>query len=135
MTHEARAAKLNTGAIDVEANAAHTVARIDIPMVGEGTDSVSNAALDKLRNDILPATIGKVDGAEYAVTGNTAISPDQNSLLKSKAPIVFGFVLVFAFLLLLVSFRSIVIAAKAIVLNLLSVAAAYGVIVATFQWG
>jgi uncharacterized membrane protein YdfJ with MMPL/SSD domain len=129
------AAKLNTGAIDVEANPSHTVARVDIPLVGKGTDSVSNAALGKLRNDILPATIGKVDGADYAVTGNTAASADQNALLKRKAPIVFGFVLVFAFILLLVSFRSIVIALKAIVLNLLSVAAAYGVLVVVFQWG
>jgi len=69
------------------------------------------------------------------VTGITAQSVDQNSLLKRKAPIVFGFVLIFAFLLLLVAFRSIVIALKAIVLNLLSVGAAYGVLVLTFQCG
>jgi uncharacterized membrane protein YdfJ with MMPL/SSD domain len=119
----------------MEVNPSHTVARVDIPLVGEGTDTESNAALRKLRNDILPATIGQVGGAEYAVTGTTAISADQNSLLKRKAPIVFGFVLVFAFALLLVTFRSIVIALKAIVLNLLSVGAAYGVLVAVFQWG
>ena len=129
------AAGLNTGSIDVEVNSAHTVARVNIPLVGKGTDALSMTALDKLRNQILPATIGKVDGAEYAVTGATAISADQNSLLKAKAPIVFAFVLVFAFALLLVTFRSIVIAAKAIVLNLLSVGAAYGVLVAVFQWG
>ena len=129
------AAELNTGSIDVDTNAAHTVARIDIPLVGRGTDSVSMAALRTLRNDILPSTIGKVAGAQWAVTGTTAISADQNSLLKRKAPLVFGFVLVFAFLLLLVTFRSIVIAVKAIVLNLLSVGAAYGVLVAVFQWG
>src|SRR5207247_1291646 len=87
------------------------------------------------RNDILPATIGTVKGAEYAVTGPTANSADENALLKRKAPIVFGFVLLFAFALLLVSFRSVVIALKAIVLNLLSVGAAYGVLVAVFQWG
>jgi putative drug exporter of the RND superfamily len=129
------AARLNTGSIDVETNAAHTVARVDIPLVGKGTDSVSNAALRTLRNDILPSTIGKVAGAEYGVTGPTAASADQNALLKQKAPIVFGFVLIFAFLLLLVTFRSIVIAMKAIVLNLLSVGAAYGVLVIVFQWG
>ena len=55
--------------------------------------------------------------------------------MKTSAPLVFGFVLLFAFLLLLVSFRSIVVAIKAIVLNLLSVGAAYGMLVATFQWG
>ena len=67
------------------------------------------------------------------MTGDTAQSRTRTTLLKSKAPIVFGFVLVFAFLLLLVAFRSIVIALKAIVLNLLSVAAAYGVLVLVFQ--
>jgi uncharacterized membrane protein YdfJ with MMPL/SSD domain len=128
-------AGLATGSIDVEANKAHTVARVDIPLVGKGTDGESNAALAKLRNEILPATIGKVDGADFAVTGVTAASQDQNSLLKQKAPLVFAFVLVFAFLLLLVTFRSVVIAGKAIVLNLLSVGAAYGVLVAVFQWG
>jgi uncharacterized membrane protein YdfJ with MMPL/SSD domain len=124
-----------TGAIDVEVNPAHTVARVDLPLAGKGTDDVSMKALDTLRNDILPTTIGKIDGAEYGVTGPTAASADQNALLKSKAPIVFAFVLVFAFALLLVTFRSLVIAAKAIVLNLLSVGAAYGVLVAVFQWG
>jgi uncharacterized membrane protein YdfJ with MMPL/SSD domain len=129
------AAGINSGSIDEAINPSHTIARVDIPLVGKGTDSKSNAALRTLRNDILPTTIGKVKGAEYAVTGPTANSADQNTLLKSKAPIVFGFVLVLAFALLLVSFRSIVIALKAILLNLLSVGAAYGVLVAVFQWG
>jgi uncharacterized membrane protein YdfJ with MMPL/SSD domain len=129
------AAGLSSGSIDTEVNPAHTVTRIDIPLVGKGTDDVSMNALDQLRNNILPATIGKVAGAEYGVTGPTAASADQNALLKSKAPIVFGFVLVFASILLLVTFRSVVIAAKAIVLNLLSVGAAYGVLIAVFQWG
>jgi uncharacterized membrane protein YdfJ with MMPL/SSD domain len=123
------------GPIEVDVNKSHTVARVTIPLAGEGTDAASNAALRTLRNDVLPATVGKVSGATYAVTGPTAMSADENALLKQKAPIVFGFVLVFAFILLLVSFRSIVIALKAIVLNLLSVGAAYGVLVAVFQWG
>src|SRR6266705_3368908 len=123
------------GPVVVEVNPSHSVARVSIPLAGKGSDSVSNAALDTLRNKILPVTVGKVSGATYAVTGPTAQSVDENVLLKQKAPIVFGFVLVFAFILLLVSFRSIVIAVKAIVLNLLSVGAAYGVLVAVFQWG
>jgi uncharacterized membrane protein YdfJ with MMPL/SSD domain len=129
------AAGLNSDSIDMEFNKAHTVDRIDIPLVGKGTDSTSLAALHELRNDILPATIGKVGGAEYGVTGPTAASADENALLKQKAPIVFGFVLVLAFALLLVTFRSLVVAVKAIVLNLLSVGAAYGLLVAVFQWG
>ena len=84
---------------------------------------------------MLPATIGKVAGVEYAVTGETASSKDWTDAMKSSVPLVFGFVLAFAFLLLLVTFRSIVIPFKAILMNLLSVGAAMGVIVALFQWG
>jgi len=60
---------------------------------------------------------------------------DFDAALRGKAPLVFGFVLTFAFVLLLIAFRSLVIAAKAVVLNLLSVAAAYGVLVLVFQHG
>ena len=121
--------------IDVEVNASHDVARVTIPLAGKGFDDRANEALSALRGEILPATVGRVPGATFAVTGNTAQSADQNSLLKHKAPIVFAFVLTFAFALLLVAFRSIVIALKAILLNLLSVAAAYGVLVLLFQHG
>jgi uncharacterized membrane protein YdfJ with MMPL/SSD domain len=126
-----------SGPITVDVNRAGTAEEIQIPLDGNGTDRTSMAALSTLRNDLLPATIGKLPNATYAVTGGTAISADENSSLKHAWPVVFGFVLTFAFVLLLVSFRSIVIAAKAIVLNLLSVAAALGVIVLVFQdgWG
>jgi uncharacterized membrane protein YdfJ with MMPL/SSD domain len=123
------------GPVEVDLNADHTVARVAIPLDGNGVDATSNAALATLRNDLLPATLGKVSGVEYAVSGGTAASHDFNQAMKHSAPIVFGFVLGFAFLLLLFSFRSLVIAAKAIVLNLLSVGAAYGVLVAVFQYG
>src|ERR671927_698921 len=125
------------GPVEVDVDADHTVARVAIPLDGNGVDGTSNAALATLRNDFLPATVGKVPGVEYAVTGGTAASHDFNQAMKHSAPIVFGFVLAFAFLFLLVSFRSLVIAAKAIVLNLLSVGAAYGLMVLVFQrgWG
>ena len=79
--------------------------------------------------------MGSVADAEVAVGGFAAESKDFNDEMKSVAPYVFGFVLAFAFLLMLVAFRSIVIAAKAILLNLLSVAAAYGILVLVFQHG
>jgi putative drug exporter of the RND superfamily len=135
LTREALASGQMRKPITVDANAKHTVTRVTIPLVGSGTDARSTAALQTLRDRILPATIATVPGATYAVTGGTANSVDGNALLKHTWPIVFAFVLTFAFILLLVSFRSIVIAAKAIVLNLLSVAAAYGVLVAVFQYG
>jgi uncharacterized membrane protein YdfJ with MMPL/SSD domain len=123
------------GAISVDSNAAHTVGRIAIALPGNGTDGVSNHALLTLRGQLLPTTIGKMSGVSYGVTGPTAQSYDWNEMMKNSLPLVFGFVLTFAFLLLLASFRSLVIAAKAVVLNLLSVAAAYGVVVAVFQFG
>jgi len=121
--------------IIVDVNRDATVANMSIPVSGNGSDKTSEAALAALRSEILPPTIGTVAGAESGVTGFTAESKDSNDQLKSVAPIVFAFVLCFAFLLLLVAFRSIVIAAKAIVLNLLSVAAAYGILVLVFQHG
>ena len=118
-----------------EMNRDGTVAQVSLPLVGSGTDETSVAALEILRERILPRTVGAVDGVETGVTGFTAISVDYKEQTKSSAPWVFGFVLTFAFLLLLVSFRSIVIAFKAIVLNLLSISAAYGVLVLVFQHG
>ena len=121
--------------IDVDLNAAKTVAVVSIPVEGDGTDATSNQALAALRDEIIPQTLGTLAGAEVAVTGLTAQSKDFNEQMKTATPLVFGFVLLFAFGLMLVSFRSIVIAAKAVLLNLLSVAAAYGILVLVFQHG
>ncbi len=121
--------------VTVDVSRDHSTALVSIPMVGDGTNSVSEHALGTLRKRVIPATVGGVPGVTVAVTGTTAGSKDFNDLMKARAPIVFAFVLGFAFLLLLGAFRSLVIAAKAIVLNLLSVAAAYGILVAVFQWG
>jgi uncharacterized membrane protein YdfJ with MMPL/SSD domain len=119
----------------VDINKDATVANIAIPIDGEGTDAASNAALAALRDEIVPATVGALPNSESGVTGFTAGSADVTAQMKSKLPIVFAFVLLFAFALMLFAFRSLVIAAKAIVLNLLSVAAAYGVLVLVFQHG
>jgi RND superfamily putative drug exporter len=121
--------------ITTTVNPDHTVAQVDIPVTGDGTDSESTAALAQLRDELIPATIGRVPGASADVTGYTAESVDFNDTMKSHAPIVFVFVLSAAFLLLLFTFRSIVIPVKAIILNLLSVGAAYGVMVWIFQEG
>ncbi len=119
----------------LKVNSAHTVAEVDIPVVGDGSDSASGAALAQLRDTLIPATVGSVPDATAEVTGQTASSKDFNDTMKSHAPLVFAFVLSAAFLLLLVTFRSLVIPIKAIVLNLLSVGAAYGVLVWIFQYG
>jgi RND superfamily putative drug exporter len=121
--------------VTMEVNPDRTVTVVDVPVAGDGNDDTSYAALDELRDEIIPATIGGVDGATVNVTGDTASSSDFNDLMSSRVPIVFAFVLGLAFLLLLVTFRSIVIPLKAIVLNLLSVGAAYGVVTWVFQEG
>jgi RND superfamily putative drug exporter len=108
---------------------------VSIPMHGNGTDKTSEGALATLRDDVIPATLAKVGGVDVNVTGLTAGSKDFNDSLKSHLPIVFTFVLGLAFLLLLVTFRSIVVPIKAIALNLLSVGASYGVLTYVFQEG
>jgi uncharacterized membrane protein YdfJ with MMPL/SSD domain len=121
--------------ITVEINDDATVADIAVPIDGKGTDAVSNASLAQLRNEIVPATVGDVPGAEAGVTGATAQWKDSTDEMTANLPIVVGFVLLLAFALMLVAFRSPVIAIKAILLNLLSVGAAYGVLVLVFQHG
>ena len=123
--------------VDVSVNPEGTVAVVSIPVAGNGSDGPSNAALDALRDDIVPATVGSLDDTEVAVTGMTAQTRDFDAQMNTTAPLVFAFVLLLAFLLMLVTFRSLVIAIKAVLLNLLSVAAAYGVLVLVFQegWG
>jgi uncharacterized membrane protein YdfJ with MMPL/SSD domain len=108
---------------------------VDVPIAGDGTNDTSYAALRDLREQIIPATVGALPGAEANVTGFTAGSEDFNQLMADRVPIVFGFVFAMAFVLLLVTFRSIVIPIKAILLNLLSVGAAYGIVTWIFQEG
>jgi uncharacterized membrane protein YdfJ with MMPL/SSD domain len=121
--------------ITTDVSSDHTVAQVRIPLAGDGSDSRSTAALAALRDRIIPATIGAVPGATGDVTGYTADSEDFTDTMKSHAPLVFAFVLLAAFILLLFTFRSIVIPFKAILLNLLSVGAAYGILVWIFQEG
>jgi len=121
--------------ITVDINGDSTVANITVPIEGKGTDGRSYASLAALRDDIVPATVGALPNAESGVTGLTARWKDSTDEMTSKLPLVFAFVLVLAFMLMLFAFRSVVIAAKAILLNLLSVAAAYGILVVVFQHG
>jgi uncharacterized membrane protein YdfJ with MMPL/SSD domain len=123
------------GRLQVETNPNQTVARISVPIIGDGVDNTSTRALLTLRNQLLPQTIGKIPGVSYAVTGQTAAAHDNNQQMSQSLPLVFAFVLTFAFLLMLASFRSLTIAVVSLLSNLLSVAAAYGVMVAVFQYG
>jgi RND superfamily putative drug exporter len=118
------------------ANDDGTVALYSIPVNG---DTTSNATLDSvraLRSDYVPAAFAGVD-AEVLVGGESAVAIDYINTTNSSTPIVFGFVLTLSFVLLTIVFRSLVVPIKAIIMNLLSVGAAYGILVLVFQegWG
>ncbi|MEU8799215.1 MMPL family transporter [Spirillospora sp. NPDC048819] len=119
--------------IEVTVHERANVAEIEVPLAGTGADATSKHALETLRERIVPQTVGKV--AEAPVTGQLAWSTDYNAQLKAGIVPVFLFVMGITFLLMLVFFRSLLIAVSAIVLNLLSVGATYGVMVAVFQHG
>jgi putative drug exporter of the RND superfamily len=108
---------------------------VSVPLAGNGTDGTSNHALTDLRDHILPATFGRVHGVSYAVTGLTAGNHDFAARLGSRAPWVFAVVLGMAFVLLMLTFRSLAIPLASISLNLLSVGAAYGLLTLVFQDG
>jgi RND superfamily putative drug exporter len=128
---------LYTGRASVDVSDNKQVASIQVPAAGDGTEAISQKAMRTVRDDLAPAAFDGVAGLDYATTGNTAAIDDFNQSLKSHMPYVFGFVVISAFLLLLVTFRSLVIPIKAILLNVLSVGAAYGLLVLVFQkgWG
>ena len=136
---ELRRAALSTGLVKTPVrttiNRAGTVETVDLPLVGDGQSAAAVHALHVLRTNVVPRTVGKLPGVQSPVTGETAGDVDFTSAMRSHMPIVFAFVLGLAFVLLLLTFRSIVIPLKAIALNLLSVGAAYGVLVWIFQDG
>ncbi|MFD4632743.1 MMPL family transporter [Streptomyces sp. NPDC058284] len=110
------------------------VAEVAVPLPGDGTDAEAKKALHDLRDDTVPAAFDGVDAEAY-VGGDLASSQDFSDQLGKGILPVFVFIAAVTFLLMLVSFRSVVIAVTSIALNLLSVGAAYGVMTAVFQYG
>jgi len=108
---------------------------ISVPLAGDGSDTASYDALQTLRTRILPATLGQVPGISFAVTGDTAQNSDFIHQLHDSTPVVLGLVALLAFVLLLMAFRSLAIPLLSILLNLLSVGAAYGLVTLIFQDG
>jgi RND superfamily putative drug exporter len=106
---------------------------LGLPLTGFGDNNASRNSVRELRNVLVPETLGRVRGTNTAVTGDTAEDIDFTNQMRHGVPYVVAFVLVLAFVLLLIAFRSIVVPIKAIVLNLLSVGASYGVLVLVFQ--
>jgi RND superfamily putative drug exporter len=110
------------------------VALIDIPLVGDPDHAQARRGLDRLRSDLIPAAF---DGTNTSVLvgGTTAENVDYSDVINKWLPIVLAFVLGLSFLLLTLVFRSVVVSATAVILNLLSVGAAYGLLVLVFQHG
>ena len=122
------------GASEIETNESGDLALLAVVMPGDFSDDESKSALKRLRNDYIPAAFDD-ETADIFVGGPTADSVDSVQTQEDYLPFVFTFVLGFSFLLLLVVFRSIVVPMKAVVMNLLSVGAAYGILVLVFQEG
>ena len=134
VSSRARSEGLALAAPEVKVNHDATVASVSLPMAGDGENARSMHALSELRDQLIPASFAGT-GAQVDVGGDIAGNVDWQDSMKSHLPLVFGFVLTLSFLLLLFTFRSVVIPVTSIALNLLSVGAAYGILVLVFQHG
>ena len=115
-------------------NAAGDVAVVGVTPTSSSQDEKTSALLDRLRTETLPELVdGR--GLKVQVTGGTAMTDDVSQRLQDRMPLFLAVVIGLSFLLLVVVFRSVVVPAKAALLNILSIGAAYGVVVAIFQWG
>ncbi|MEE3920022.1 MMPL family transporter [Micromonospora sp. BRA006-A] len=119
------------GAIQVSADRRVSVLEVATPHASRSDEA--SRSLHELREDLVPATLGRIPGVEYAVGGGVAASEDYAAHIWAKLPIVAAFVLALTFLVMAWTFRSIVVALTSIVLNLLSAGAAYGLLVLVFQ--
>jgi RND superfamily putative drug exporter len=117
--------------IDVSADRRVTTLVVATPYASRSDEA--KQSLVKLRTELVPATLGKLSGAEYAVGGGVASSEDYAEHVRDTLPLVMAFVLALTFLVMVLTFRSVVVAVTSIALNLLSAAASYGLLVLVFQ--
>jgi uncharacterized membrane protein YdfJ with MMPL/SSD domain len=122
------------GRTEVEANQAGDLTVLTVPIEGDALGQEAVDAVRALRREHVPAAFPD-PGVEVLVAGDTAETIDESDTMSRWLPIVLAFVLGLSFVLLTIAFRSLVVAAKAIVVNLLSVGAAYGLLVLVFQEG
>jgi len=111
-----------------------TAVRWLITPTGGPQDKSTTELVTRLRSDVLPA-IEESAGTRVLVTGAVAGNVDMSAYMGERMPIFFGAVLTLSFLLLMLVFRSLLVPLKAVIMNLLSIGAAYGIVVALFQWG
>jgi len=113
------------------------LAVLSVPLAGDSAEDVAQDAIKRLRGSYVPTAFASAPGTEVYVTGETAFNLDFFRQARGATRIVFPFVLGVSFLLLMLVFRSIVVPIKAVILNMLSVGATYGILVLAFQkgWG
>jgi RND superfamily putative drug exporter len=122
------------GQARLQASADGTVALLELPDLVDPSTDEGRRALTEMRGDLVPTAFAGVE-ARVSVTGAAAETADFVEVIESRFPIVVAVVLAISFVLLLIAFRSVVVPIKAIVMNLLSVGAAYGMLVLVFQKG
>jgi putative drug exporter of the RND superfamily len=118
---------------DIASSADRTVHTLSLVTPYDNGSAQAKSALKELRQNLVPATVGTVQGAQYAVGGETAANLDYGAHVKDKLPLVIGFVLLLTFVMMAFMFRSIVVALTAISINLLSAMASFGLLVLVFQ--
>jgi RND superfamily putative drug exporter len=123
------------GPASFQANGAGDLGLLSVQMAVDPYSDVANAGIRRLRSDYVRQAFAGVADARVLVTGVTAFNVDSIDITADYTPIVFVFVLGLSFVLLMLVFRSLVVPAKAILMNLLSVGAAYGLIVLVSQKG
>jgi RND superfamily putative drug exporter len=126
-------APIEANGAQIEVSADGRVAILEIATPYTTRTEEAKRSLETLRTDLVPATLRVLPGVEYAVGGAVAESEDYAAHIKEKLPIVVGFVLLLTFFAMALTFRSVAVAVTAIVLNLLSAGAAYGLLVLVFQ--
>jgi len=104
-----------------------------VPTTGPQAEATTQL-VNRLRDEVLPP-VEEAAGVDVNVSGSVAVNIDFADYLTSRLPYFFGAVLLLSFLLLMVVFRSLLVPLKAVIMNLLSIGAAYGIVVALFQWG
>jgi RND superfamily putative drug exporter len=124
-----------SGPVDKSLSRNGKVLRLSIIMSGKRNDQSNKDLIMAIRNELIPRYFGSLPGVTALVSGATALTIDTTKLYMDALPLIFVFVLGLSFILLLVAFHSLIIPIKAIILNLLSTGASYGVLVLVFQEG
>ncbi|MEU5598302.1 MMPL family transporter [Streptomyces sp. NPDC020298] len=124
---------LFTGASRIRTSADHRTSTLELRVPYLGNSPQAYDSLDHLRHTYLPATVGRITGAEYGVTGDVARYTDYPDHQNGKLPLVLGALLLVTFAMTVYAFRSVVLGLIGVVLNLLSAAAALGLLVLVFQ--